>query len=266
MTQRIAQPSIPPATRFWKAFGWVAHGVFAVMVYYLFYFLKGPDVSPSGGTPFDGLIDAALALQFAVPHSWLLLPSTRKQLCRVVPTPAYGVFFSLLTCASLLLTIAAWRPWGGVLWELQGTARTVMQAAFYGAWIALFYSLWLSGLGYQTGWTTWRPWTQGRPSPIREFKPHGAYLMLRHPVYLAFLGLIWFTPCMTWDRAVLTGVWTIYIFCGSSLKDRRLLYYLGDRYRAYQSAVPGFPGMIAGPLARVPWEPIGTKGSQSAAA
>ena len=73
-----------------------------------------------------------------------------------------------------------------------------------------------------------------------------------HPVYLSFLGLIWFTPVMTADHAVLTGVWSSYIFVGSCLKDRRLLFYLGDGYRTYQAAVPGYPGMPMGPLARRP--------------
>ena len=71
-------------------------------------------------------------------------------------------------------------------------------------------------------------------------------------MYLSFLGLVWFTPCMTYDRVVLTAIWTAYIFYGSHLKDRRMVYYLGDRYRAYQSQVPGYPGIVIGPLGRVP--------------
>jgi methanethiol S-methyltransferase len=76
---------------------------------------------------------------------------------------------------------------------------------------------------------------------------------MRHPVYLSFLGLIWFAPTVTLDRALLIAVWTVYIFLGSYLKDRRLQYYLGPTYREYQARVPGYPGMIVGPLARVPW-------------
>ena len=39
---------------------------------------------------------------------------------------------------------------------------------------------------------------------------------------------------------------------GSYLKDERLTYYLGDRYRDYQSRVSGYPGIWFGPLGRVP--------------
>ena len=86
--------------------------------------------------------------------------------------------------------------------------------------------------------------------PRRPFQATSVYRVLRHPVYLSFLGLIWFTPVMSLDHAVLTAVWTVYIFVGSVLKDQRLLFYLGSSYQDYMTRVPGYPGMLAGPLAR----------------
>jgi protein-S-isoprenylcysteine O-methyltransferase Ste14 len=255
MRQDAAARQAPRAPRFWIAFGWAAHGLFAVTVYYLFFFLKGPDAPPAATSPRAAPIDGLLALQFAVFHSALLLPSVRARLTRFIPSPAYGVFFCFSTCVSLLTAIACWQPWGGAVWNLTGPAGALVEAAFYASWAAMFYSLYYSGFGYQTGWTTWRPWSQGRKVPLREFRPRGPFSFLRHPVYFSFLGLIWFTPCMTLDRVVLTAVWTIYIFYGSYLKDRRLLHYVGDRYRMYQSQVPGYPGLPFGPLSRVPWSP-----------
>ena len=106
-----------------------------------------------------------------------------------------------------------------------------------------------TGLGYQTGYTPWWSWVKGRRPPRRVFEPRGLYRVLRHPVYLSFLGLVWITPAMTLDRAVLTAVWTAYIFLGSYWKDRRLLHYIGEPYRRYQATVAGYPFIPAGPLA-----------------
>jgi hypothetical protein len=185
-----------------------------------------------------------------VVHSALLWPGVRRWLERWIAPAFYGLFFCTATCVTLLLTIRFWQVGDWALWRLEGWPRTGMQLAFLATWPALVYSLSLTGLGYQTGWTPWRFWVQGRQPPRREFRPRGAYLILRHPAYLSFAGLVWLTPDMTIDRAVLTAVWTVYILLGSWLKELRLLHFLGDRYREYQSRVPGYPGMSFGPLAR----------------
>lgn len=91
----------------------------------------------------------------------------------------------------------------------------------------------------------------GQRPPARPFLPQGVYRFLRHPVYRGFLGLVWLVPVVMLDRAVLIGIWTVSIYVGSVLNDRRLLFYVGDEYRRYQADVPGYPGMPFGPLARV---------------
>ena len=117
-------------------------------------------------------------------------------------------------------------------------------------WGALLYSLSLTGMGYQNGWTPFYYWLRRQAPPRREFKPRGAYKLIRHPVYLSFLGLVWFTPRMTLDHAALTAIWTAYIFYGSFLKDRRLEHFVGETYKRYEAEVPGYPLVPFGPLAR----------------
>ncbi len=235
--------------------GVAIHGLFAWMVYYLYFFLAGTPAQAGRLAQADDAalgIDALLALQFVVIHSLLLLPKVRTTLEHVIPAAFYGLFFCLVTTITLALAMHYWRVGSWSLWELNGWPRTVMQALYIGAWVGQFYALSLMGFGYQTGFVPWWSWMHGRPAPRRSFKPRGAYLWLRHPVYLSFLGLVWFTPYMTIDCAILTAIWTIYIFVGSWLKDLRLAQYLGQPYRQYQAEVPGYPGMPLGPLARVP--------------
>ncbi len=235
------------------AFGIGNHILFAFTVWRLFWFLKG---SESLASPGESLfVDFSLAVLFVVPHSIMLLPAVRQRLTQLLPDAFYGSLFCVVTCASLLVVFTNWQFSSSVIWQFKGARAAIIESAFYGSWIALFYSLSLTGLGYQTGWTPWWHWVRGKPLPARSFKPRGAYLWLRHPVYLSFLGLIWFVPVMTADRAVLTAMWTVYIFYGSWLKDQRLIHYLGDRYRRYQAQVPGYPGLFFGPLARVPMIP-----------
>lgn len=236
------------------------HALFGFTVYHLFRFLQGGQEAPVSGSLGT---DALLAVQFVIPHSALLHPAVRSRLNKAIPDAFYGCFYCAVTCLTLLLMFAMWQPHTFVIWRAEGAVRTAVVTAFLLSWVALFYSLSLTGLGYQTGWTQWWHWLRSRPLPRRTFEPRGAYRVLRHPVYLSFLGLLWFTPVMTLDRALLVGVWTLYIAVGSCLKDRRLEFYLGQTYRRYQSQVPGYPGVLFGPLARIPLKPAVVKGSQA---
>lgn len=231
------------------AFGIVTQVLFGYTAWQLFWFLFGDVEGTTNGSLW---IDCLLAVQFCVPHSWLLLPSTKQWLGRWISGPFYGLFFCAVTCVSLLCLIACWQPSSVPVWNIPGWGHRLMHVAFCGSWLLMMYSISLTGLGYQTGWTTWYHWFRSEPVPRRPFAPKGAYHWLRHPVYLSFLGLIWFNPHLTLDRAALLLIWTVYIFVGSYLKDQRLLFYIGDRYREYQARVPGYPGMPVGPLAKVP--------------
>jgi protein-S-isoprenylcysteine O-methyltransferase Ste14 len=245
------------ARRFGILVGVATHALFTWTVYRLFLFLHGGHHgllsawAPVTRMPWYAW-NTLLAFQFAVPHSWLLLPSTRKRLEQWVPSAFYGCLFCIVTCVSLLSAIECWQSREIFVWRLHGAAQLLVRAAFLACWPALIYSLSLTGLGYQTGWTPWFAWLRKRKPPARGFNPRGAYGLLRHPVYLSFLGLIWLTPAMTLDRAILTAVWTAYIYVGSTLKDRRLLHYIGEPYRQYQERVAGYPFIPIGPLARIP--------------
>jgi len=229
------------------AIGIGTQAFFAVTVVGLFSFLRY-GVTPTAAPWL--LTDTLLALQFAIPHSILLHPTTRKRLRPWISGEFHGVFFCVCTCMSLLLIFRYWRASSVIVWELDGPSSTAMLAGFFLSWASLLYSISLTGLGFQTGWTQWLHWYRGTRIARRDFVPLGIYHFLRHPIYLSFLGLIWFTPTMTLDHAVLTGLWTVYIAIGSVLKDQRLLFYLGESYGQYMERVAGYPGILFGPLGK----------------
>jgi len=248
MNTTLCSRSKPVQRTLGIVFGLGTQVFFLVTVWYLFCFLKDGGQSNLRGSLW---VDALLAMQFAVPHSLLLMPSVRNYLGKRISREFYPLFYCTVTCVNLLITIGFWRTSDVVVWELSGATSVLMQIGFYASWLALIYSLNLSGFGTQTGLPQWWRWVCRRPLPASEFKPRGAYLWLRHPVYLSFAGLIWFTPTMTIDHAILTGLWTMYIFFGSVLKDLRMTHYLGNVYRDYQRQVPGFPLFPFGPLAKL---------------
>jgi hypothetical protein len=228
-----------------------AHIFLAVTVWYLFPFLMhAPAINDESAVSSWWYWDSLLILQFGLSHSLLLHVTVRDKVECYIPRALYGCLFTLITCLSLLFLIWAWTPCPAIIWELTGAWKLAVNGAYVLSWVALLYSLSLDGWGFQTGWTPYWAWVRGRPTPRRRFQERGAYRIVRHPVYLSFLGQIWFTQIMTLDRALLVGLLTTYIFLGSYLKDRRLIFYLGDAYRRYQARVPGYP-LAWGPLGRV---------------
>ncbi len=236
-------------------FGAGTHLLFALTVWHLVKFLAGFASSRPGDSEAMALgIDAGLAAQFAISHSVLLHPKVREWLGQWISARFYGCFYCCATCLSLLWMFSSWRVSPVRVWASEGAAALAIQTGFVLCWVGLLHSLSLTGLGWQTGLTPWLAWVRGKPAPRREFRPRSSYRLLRHPVYLSFLGLVWLTPVVTRDRFVLIALWTPYIFVGSWLKDRRLEHYLGDTYREYQSRVPGYPFIPVGPLSRIPME------------
>jgi methanethiol S-methyltransferase len=242
---------------FWTVFGGTVQVLFVVTVARLFPFLQGGRSfhgllsSPAGRSQSWFSIDLLLALLFVVPHSVLLWPRVRDRLTTLMPPALFGCLFCAVACVGLLLGVEAWQPSPGVVWSVHGAGRTAMSIGYLLSWVALLYSISLTGFGYQTGWTNWWTWARGREIPVRTFEPRGAYLLLRHPVYMSLLCMVWLNPEMTLDRALFGTVWTVYIFLGSHLKDRRLSHYLGDAYHRYQMRVPGYPFIPFGPLGRL---------------
>ncbi|HEV8072189.1 MAG TPA: hypothetical protein VGP76_31015 [Planctomycetaceae bacterium] len=214
--------------------------LFAVTSYYNYVFLKG---YPPRAGHWALAWDAFLAAQFGIVHSLLLLPNVKKKLVQFIAPAFYGLFFCTAACLTLLFTMSQWQVGDWAIWQLAGWPRLAVQTLYLSCWGTLFYSLCCSGFGFHTGWLPWWYWVQQKPIPRRPFQPRGAFSLIRHPAYMSFLGLVWFTPDMTIDRALLVAIWTVYIFLGSYLKDLRLIHYLGDTYREYRARVPAYVRM-----------------------
>jgi protein-S-isoprenylcysteine O-methyltransferase Ste14 len=229
------------------AFGFGTQVLFLWTVVYLFLFLR---YGATRSYEFGLLVDILLSIGFALPHSLLLMPSIQKRIKVWLPAGLLGCVHCSVTCISLLVMFHFWSFHPMMIWKASGYGELAILIGFYASWVALFYSLYITGMAYQTGLAQWWYWMKRQKPPARVFVETGAYRWMRHPIYMSFLGLIWFTPNMSLDHVVLTGVWTIYIYVGSYAKDMRMLRFVGETYREYAFRVPGLPIIGFGPLLR----------------
>jgi methanethiol S-methyltransferase len=79
---------------------------------------------------------------------------------------------------------------------------------------------------------------RGITPPPLAFVAEGAYRVVRHPLYLFMLVLIWSTPRFSTDQLLFNLLWTLWIVVGTKLEERDLVAEFGDTYRHYQRSVP----------------------------
>ena len=66
----------------------------------------------------------------------------------------------------------------------------------------------------------------------------GFYRIVRHPLYLFGLLILWLTPFMSVNQLTVYSVLTIYLFVGGMLEERRLVKEYGAAYDEYRARTP----------------------------
>jgi len=75
----------------------------------------------------------------------------------------------------------------------------------------------------------------------------GFYRLVRHPLYLFGLLILWLTPFMTLNQLTVNIVLTTYLFIGPILEERRLVQEFGAAYEDYRARTPMMiPGLKPG--------------------
>jgi protein-S-isoprenylcysteine O-methyltransferase Ste14 len=80
----------------------------------------------------------------------------------------------------------------------------------------------------------------GEPLPLPEepLQEGGIYGLVRHPLYLFALLIVWPIPLMTVNTLLLNAGVTLYLLVGSLIEERRLLNAYGETYHRYRQRVP----------------------------
>ena len=184
------------------------------------------------------LIDVALLALFAVQHSGMARPAFKRWLTRFIPEPAERSTYVLLSSACLALLMAYWAPLGGVVWQVGSRWAEISLISLYlGSWLLLLYVTFLINhfdlFGLRQVWHALR----GKPMPPLKFVTPTLYRLVRHPLYIGWLGIVWFTPTMTVTHLVFALGATAYILIGIKLEERDL-EDAHPEYAQYKRKVP----------------------------
>lgn len=191
------------------------------------------DSGPSDAALTNGVINALLFTLFALHHS-LLARTGAKRAVRSIAGPhlersIYVWFASLL----YLMTWVLWRDLPGTiyrhtgLWAAVHWAVVVLGFAFTFAAARLIDPLDLAGVNQAA-----------RKAPrLTPLEVAGPYHLVRHPIYLGWLLIVFGNPEMTWTRLEFAVVSSAYLVVAIPFEERSLIDVFGDAYEAYQRDV-----------------------------
>lgn len=184
-------------------------------------------------------IDLALLLLFGIQHSGMARRSFKRLWNRLFPEPLQRSTYNLASAAALALMLIYWQPLAGVVWDFASVPAVIV---FFVAFIAgVGIAVWasstlesadLSGLPQVRAYVEAREY-QGPPLQIPR-----VYRLVRHPMWLGAILLVWAAPQMTVGRFLMASATTVYALVGAWLTERDLLARFGEAYRQYQGQTP----------------------------
>ena len=68
----------------------------------------------------------------------------------------------------------------------------------------------------------------------------GLYRIVRHPLYILGLIILWLNPFMTLNRLIFSLTITIYVLIGAVFEEKRLEANFGSQYKKYKMKTPMF--------------------------
>jgi protein-S-isoprenylcysteine O-methyltransferase Ste14 len=182
--------------------------------------------------------DAFLSFAFFIQHSGMVRRSFRTRLSSLTPTRYYGAIYAIASGIALIAVAVFWQRSQIQLLAFEGIWLWIARAFSFLA-IAVFalgaYSL---GSFDMLGIGPIRAHLRGEEHHASPFVVRGPYRWVRRPLYSCILVLFWTNPELTGDRLLFNMLWSAWIYVGTILEERDLIYEFGDAYARYQQNVP----------------------------
>ena len=212
------------------------------LVYFAWQYLAGFDAGAIAGTGRGAVaINIALFSAFALHHSVFARAGLKAAIARAAGPSLERSTYVWIASLLFLAVCAYWQPVPGQLWDVPAPWSWLLRAVQAGGAVFTLAAarhldvLDLSGIAQATG-----------RAPARTgLDDHGPYGFVRHPIYLAWLLLVWPAPDMNATRFVFAITSTVYLLVAIPYEERDLRRVFGETYERYSKSVRWriFPGI-----------------------
>ena len=213
-----------------RAFVWLGGAMFVTSLSvcaWSYAFVMGRPAPPSGWLPL--IADTVLITIFACHHSLFARDGVKTWLARHVPAALLRSVYVWIASLLLILVCASWRPIGGTFYAATGIAAFACAAVqlagllITARGVARIDPLELAGI---------RPATHAQGLQVT-----GPYRLVRHPLYLGWVLMVFGAAHMTGDRLAFAALTTAYLAIAIPWEERSLRASFGDAYARYQRDV-----------------------------
>lgn len=175
---------------------------------------------------------------FAVQHSLMARPFFKRWWTRIVPPAAERSTYVLFSSLALILLYGLWEPMGGVIWNIrQPVLKWLLYGGYAFGWGLVLFSTYAINhfdlFGLRQTWL----YARGRGYEPLVFVQPWIYRVVRHPLYVGWIFVMWATPTMTIAHLVFALATTAYILIGIQLEERDL-QDAHPEYSDYKRRVP----------------------------
>ena len=227
-------------------FAWGGAAAFAAsLLFFLYsYLIAFGRPAASAGVAGPIAIDAALFTAFALHHSVFARPRVKARVAAALPAALERSAYTWVASLLFLLVCAVWQPVAGQLYQLGGPAGAAGYAAQA---VAVFLTARSSARLDVLDLAGVRPLITPSTAPADHVPlvTTGLYGFVRHPLYFAWILLVFAAPHMTMTRLTFAVLSSGYLAIAIPLEERALVRVFGARYREYQRRVRWrmFPGI-----------------------
>jgi len=177
------------------------------------------------------VVDIALFSAFALHHSIFARTGLKAAVIRVLPATLERSAYVWIASLLFLGVCAWWQPIAGLAWHLDGAWRVAALTAQITAGVAALVAARQLGMLRLAGVRQTFAATGPDAPPVLDDR--GLYGLVRHPIYLAWLVLVWAAPVMTNTRLAFAALSSAYLFVAVPFEERDLRRLFGTAYADY---------------------------------
>jgi len=186
----------------------------------------------------DFLTDATLLIVFIIPHSALARGFGKRILNKPFgpcgERPLYVFFSGLLLC----LLCFFWKTTGPVLWDWNGIPHFFGRLIQATGLILLFWSGFVLGSAHLFGLPHLKELRRGGAEPTAELIALAPYSVIRQPMNMGFILLLFGMTEVTPDRLLLGLVTLTWILFVAPSEERDASLQFGEGYERYKEQTP----------------------------